>query len=810
LRIPLLLLPHTLGGRIFALYAANLLLFIGAGLGAFYHYQFNDNLATAQDSAQILGEVVTQTVSDSVVVGDYDAVKRTLLKAVRASELGSASFIDVKGGVVTVHSPVPPAGRAPAWLTARVTARLSDINNIVTVGGRDYGVLRLRFAPERIAENVWSLTTRALSIGAATLLVGLVLIDLSLRRWLGGLSRIREFDWGPVDRLRESGEAISPDAPVEIRETLASFQRAGAELRSQHETRKDALVSLRGALEGMLPEAELKRFEVSESDLGAVSRLVADLVRERESGRRALDNQMFALDQHASVSISDASGTITYVNDKFVEITGYGVAELIGSNHRITSSGLHPAEFYRDMWQTITAGKVWHGEITNRHKNGTLYWVATTIVPWLDEQGEPYQYIAIRTDITAQKEIELALAEARRRELETGYAIQRAMLIGEPPEGLLAAQAAGYSEPSQGIDGDFFAFTTLRPDCLELLVGDVMGKGVPAALVGAAVRTTYNQVVTELLAACVGGGELPAPEAIVNALHARLTPRLIELDVFVTLALYRFDFSAGSMRFVNAGHTEGLLLEAGGNLCTVLGDNLPVGVTLEERYVEQSRPFGPGDALVVHSDGITEACNATGEAFGEERMRALLAGAYRAGLPPSICLQVLRRAVRDFVGGTTMPDDQTAVMVAVASLAPGASAVPEVLELPWDAAKLEPLRLRVAQAAAALPAEAAHGLVLASFEAATNVVRHVAPPFPEATLACRIRRGADAVSVELWYLGEPFRPPAQPTIDVSGESEGGFGLYIMENAVSSVAYETPLPGTCCTRLTQASAPHAAS
>jgi len=201
----------------------------------------------------------------------------------------------------------------------------------------------------------------------------------------------------------------------------------------------------------------------------------------RRTGTRAivesqpgLDELRYAIDQAAIVAVTDQSGVITYVNDRFCELSQYSRAELIGQDHRIVNSGLHTKEFMRDLWRTIGQGRVWRGEIRNRAKSGSVYWVDTTIVPFLNASGKPRQYLAIRYDITARKQAEADLrAQAALTHLGQIAAVV-AHEVRNPLAGLRATlQVIEHRVPNSG-DRAAMAAMIERIDDLNAKISDLL------------------------------------------------------------------------------------------------------------------------------------------------------------------------------------------------------------------------------------------------------------------------------------------------------------------------------------------------
>lgn len=387
------------------------------------------------------------------------------------------------------------------------------------------------------------------------------------------------------------------------------------------------------------------------------------------------------------------------------------------------------------------------------------------------------------------------LREAREREIDIGRKIQETLLVDQIPSNQPGISIASLSIPTQRIDGDFVIFMEPRSRSFDLVIGDVMGKGVPAALLGAATKAHFIKAFGHL-SALEQEANLPEPNEIVMWTDAEIVHQLIALESFVTVCYARVDLEGGVVKIVDCGHTGVSQLHGKTGKAEMLhGDNLPLGVREGELYEQRVFPMASGDTLLFFSDGITEARNGIGELFGPERL--LQCVERHAKDKPSTLVQYILQSVVEFCGTEKMADDVTLVAVCMEDIGPPLAI--DEMTIWSDLNELAQVRSFVRAFCSRLPAAVqveatTDALTLAANEAASNIMRHAYRGRTDRKIHLSAEAFENRVVLKLDHHGLPFHPDPPSLPSLEGNRESGMGLYILSQCVDHVRYSHTRPG----------------
>ncbi len=519
-----------------------------------------------------------------------------------------------------------------------------------------------------------------------------------------------------------------------------------------------------------------------------------EALRESEERYRAIVE-----DQTEMICRFLLDGTITFVNAAFCRYYQRQRRDLIGYRFvPYLPEDVNPAD--SDVIRQLSAEQPTAVvETTTTGPDGRTHWQQWTLRRLHDEHGHTVEYQAVGRDVTSDREAEEARRQARDQEVAIGARIQKTLLLGRPPSDISGAGMAAMTIPSQEIDGDFYDFTRFGQDIFDVVVGDVMGKGVPAALVGAAAKSLFPRAIGQLLAQSKCG-EIPEPDRIVQMVHNELTQQLIHLDSFVTVCYARFNLREQTLCFVDCGHTKTVVYRAETGACEDIGgDNLPLGFLANELYTQQKTPAKSGDIFVFYSDGVTESANAAGELYGIERLKQLVAN--NADKTADEILQVIRADTLAFSGSDTSNDDFTVIAVKIGQPAEEPIIV-ETLEVSSSLGELRRIREFIESFSAHDPDVAAiiDILTLVLDEAAANVMKHAYQGEEDREINLRVSLYSDRIVMELWHMGASFDPSVIPPPSFDGTRDSGFGLFIMNELMDEVSYPDRGDGWKGTRL----------
>ncbi len=290
------------------------------------------------------------------------------------------------------------------------------------------------------------------------------------------------------------------------------------------------------------------------------------------------------------------------------------------------------------------------------------------IKPVKTQQLMPLVEKILKNSIQARRlrKMEAELIRAQEREIDVASKIQQTLLMGQAPNDIPGMEIAHLSIPSRKVDGDFFDFFRISDHCLDIITGDVMGKGIASALLGAAVKSHLQRAINELTFSALARQEYspPQPAEIVSRVHSSMIRHMEEIETFVTLCYARIDLKKRTFCFVDCGHMRTIhYRRQSGSVRLLEGANMPLGFPETEPFAQMTVSFDPGDFFFFYSDGLTEARNPDGEMYGEKRLADFVMA--NADNAPGKLIDLIRTELTQYSHSAAFGDDFTCVAAVI-------------------------------------------------------------------------------------------------------------------------------------------------
>lgn len=404
------------------------------------------------------------------------------------------------------------------------------------------------------------------------------------------------------------------------------------------------------------------------------------------------------------------------------------------------------------------------------------------------------------------KAAERKLEQARHHQIFVASQIQRTMLLGKPPADMPELELAHLTVPSQKIDGDFYDFIRLGSKVLDVVVADIMGKGIMAAFMGAALKSAFLRVLNES-GFLTGKMRLPAPDQIVSAVHDKMIGQMRELETFVTFCYGRFDLERYRFMFVDCGHVRTIHYKEAENRVDLLrGANMPLGFPETSPFQEFIVPFAPGDLFLFYSDGVTEATDSGGRLYGEERLVDFVEKT-AGDLSAEDLIGAIRQDVMNFTGTEMFIDDFTCVGAKIRAPVDGGKALErQDLEIDSSLDNLKKVRSFVRgfcerHASNRIDELRLSQVEVAATEIVANIIKHGLDQKPGYPIDISAAAHADRIEVIFRDQGRPFDPKDIPPPLLDGTKENGMGCYLISQFVDEISYERDEEtGSNCARM----------